>query len=57
VSSLAGAAASALAEIPLQLCLIVMDVNSERWNEQALAAGYSPVKALFLALEHRAVTI
>ena len=31
--------ASALAEIPLQLWLIVMGVNAERWKEQASAAG------------------
>lgn len=30
---------SGLAEIPLQLWLIVMGVNSERWKEQARAAG------------------
>ena len=29
------ASASALAEIPLQLWLIVMGVNAQRWNEQA----------------------
>jgi hypothetical protein len=33
------AGASALAEIPLQLWLIVMGVNSQRWKEQAIAAG------------------
>jgi hypothetical protein len=33
------AAASALAEIPLQLWLIVMGVNGQRWKEQAAAAG------------------
>jgi len=33
------AAASALAEIPLQLWLIIMGVNSERWNEQASSAA------------------
>jgi hypothetical protein len=33
------AAASALAEIPLQLWLIVMGVNGQRWKEQASAAG------------------
>jgi hypothetical protein len=32
------AGASALAEIPLQLWLLMMGVNSERWNEQARAA-------------------
>lgn len=32
------AGASALAEIPLQLWLIIMGVNSERWNKQAAAA-------------------
>jgi hypothetical protein len=32
------AAASALAEIPLQLWLIVCGVNNQRWNEQASAA-------------------
>jgi hypothetical protein len=35
------AVASGLAEIPLQLWLIVMGVNSERWKEQASAAGAS----------------
>jgi len=33
------AVASGLAEIPLQLWLIVFGVNSERWREQAAAAG------------------
>ena len=33
------AAASALAEIPLQLWLVVMGVNPQRWKEQAGAAG------------------
>ena len=33
------AAASAVGEIPLQLWLIVMGVNSERWKEQARASG------------------
>jgi hypothetical protein len=33
------AAASALAEIPLQLWLIVKGVNDQRWKEQARAAG------------------
>src|SRR6266851_6816519 len=33
------AAASALAEIPLQLWLLVKGVNPQRWNEQATAAG------------------
>jgi hypothetical protein len=33
------AAASALAEIPLQLWLVVMGVNPQRWKEQATAAG------------------
>ncbi|MGH9732325.1 MAG: DUF4386 domain-containing protein [Candidatus Acidiferrales bacterium] len=33
------AGASALAEIPLQLWLIVMGVNAERWNKQAGGAG------------------
>jgi hypothetical protein len=32
------AAASALAEIPLQLWLVVMGVNAQRWEEQASAA-------------------
>ena len=32
------AAASALAEIPLQLWLVVMGVNDQRWKEQASAA-------------------
>jgi hypothetical protein len=32
------AAASALAEIPLQLWLVVMGVNPQRWTEQASAA-------------------
>jgi Domain of unknown function (DUF4386) len=33
------AAASALAEIPLQLWLVVMGVNPQRWNEQATLRG------------------
>lgn len=33
------AGASAIAEIPLQLWLIVMGVNAQRWREQASAAG------------------
>ena len=35
------AVASGLAEIPLQLWLIVMGVNAQRWKEQASAAGAS----------------
>jgi hypothetical protein len=35
------AVASGVAEIPLQLWLIVMGVNPERWREQARAAGLS----------------
>jgi hypothetical protein len=34
------AVASGLAEIPLQLWLLVMGVNSERWKEQSRRAGY-----------------
>jgi hypothetical protein len=30
-----------VAELPLQLWLIVMGVNNKRWTEQALAAGMS----------------
>ena len=33
------AAASALAEIPLQLWLLIKGVNSERWNQQAAAVS------------------
>jgi Domain of unknown function (DUF4386) len=33
------AAASGLAEVPLQLWLLVIGVNSKRWTEQALAEG------------------
>jgi hypothetical protein len=35
------AVASALGEIPLELWLIVMGVNAQRWKEQASAAGAS----------------
>jgi hypothetical protein len=33
------AIASALGEIPLELWLIVMGVNAQRWKEQASAVG------------------
>lgn len=33
------AAASALAEIPLQLWLIIMGVNAQRWTDEAKASG------------------
>jgi hypothetical protein len=33
------AVASAIGELPLQLWLLIMGVNSERWNAQAHAAG------------------
>jgi uncharacterized protein YhhL (DUF1145 family) len=33
------AAASGIAEIPLQLWLIIMGVNAQRWKEQATATG------------------
>ncbi len=33
------AAASGLAEIPLQLWLLIVGVNVQRWTEQASAAG------------------
>jgi hypothetical protein len=33
------AGASALGEIPLELWLLVMGVNAQRWKEQASAAG------------------
>jgi hypothetical protein len=33
------ATASGLAEIPLQLWLLIVGVNNERWHERALAAG------------------
>jgi len=33
------AGASAIGEIPLELWLIVMAVNAQRWKEQALAAA------------------
>jgi hypothetical protein len=33
------AVASGLAEVPLQLWLLVMGVNSKRWTEQAMAEG------------------
>jgi len=35
------AVASGLAEIPLQLWLLVVGVNAERWKEQEAAAGAS----------------
>jgi len=38
------AAASALAEIPLQLWLLVIGVNAQRWKEQANAAGHDIVQ-------------
>lgn len=34
------AAASAVAELPIQVWLIVRGVNPERWKQQALAAGW-----------------
>jgi hypothetical protein len=33
------AAASAIAEIPLQLWLIIMGVNVDRWKEQAVSSA------------------
>ncbi|HEY8715525.1 MAG TPA: DUF4386 domain-containing protein [Candidatus Acidoferrum sp.] len=36
------AAASGLAEIPLQLWLLIKGVNSERWNQQAAVAAQKP---------------
>lgn len=39
------AVASGLAELPLQLWLIIFGVNSQRWREQARAAGVSRLPA------------
>ncbi len=33
------AGASALAEFPLQLWLLVLGVNNQRWKEETIAAG------------------